>query len=146
MSGNKCSDVMTKKLACCTPSDTVHAAAQSMKAQDVGALPVVDSHEKKRLIGIVTDRDLVLKVVAAGLDPAKTKVDDVMSRKVVVCKSEDDWQTAVDAMAKHKLRRIPVVDDQGCIAGIIAQADVATRIEKPEVTANVVEEISRAAA
>jgi len=64
----------------------------------------------------------------------------------VVCKSEDDWQTAVDAMAKHKLRRIPVVDDQGCIAGIIAQADVATRIEKPEVTANVVEEISRAAA
>jgi len=145
MLGKKCSDVMTTDLTCCTPGDTVHVVAQSMKAQDVGAVPVIDSHEKKRLVGIVTDRDLALKVVAQALDSKKTTAEDVMSRKLVVCKTGDDWQMALDAMAKHQLRRIPVVDDQGRIMGIIAQADVATRIEKAEATAKVVEEISRAA-
>jgi len=127
------------------PSDTVHVVAQSMKEQDVGAMPVIDSHEKKRVIGIVTDRDLVLKVLAKGLDPRKTAVENVMSRDMVVCKTDDSWQIALDAMAKHQLRRIPVVDQQGKIAGIIAQADVATRLEQPEATAKMVEEISRAA-
>ena len=145
MRGNKCSDVMTSDLTCCTPSDTVHVVAQSMKSQDVGAMPVIDSHQRKRLIGIVTDRDLVLKVVAEDLNPRKTKVEDVMSRNIVSCKTSDSWQIALDAMAKHQLRRIPVVDDAGRLAGIIAQADVATRIEQPEATAKVVEEISRAA-
>ena len=145
MHGKKCSDLMTRDVTCCVPKDAVHVVAQSMKAQDIGAMPVIDSHEKKKLIGIVTDRDLALKVVAEGLDSRKTTVEDVMSRKMVVCKAEDDWQLALDAMAKHQLRRIPVVDDQGRIAGIIAQADVATRIEEPEATARVVEEISRGA-
>jgi len=116
-----------------------------MKSEDVGAMPVIDSHEKKRVIGIVTDRDLVLKVVAEDLNPRKTKVEQVMSRNIVTCKTGDSWQIALDAMAKHQLRRIPVVDEQGRLAGIIAQADVATRIEQPEATAKVVEEISRAA-
>ena len=116
-----------------------------MKTQDVGAIPVIDSHEKKQVVGIVTDRDLALKVVAAGLDSRKTTVEDVMSRKMVMCKSDDDWQVALDAMAQHQLRRIPVVDKHGRIAGIIAQADVAIRIEEPEATAKVVEGISRAA-
>ena len=145
MQGKKCSDVMTADVSCCTPSDTVHIAARSMKAKNVGAMPVIDSHEKKQIVGIVTDRDLALKVVAEGLDSRKTTIDSVMSRKVVVCRISDDWQVALDAMARHRLRRIPVVDDQGRIAGIIAQADVATRIEQPAVTAKVVEEISRAA-
>jgi len=83
--------------------------------------------------------------VAEGRDPRKTTIDDVMSRKMIVCEVDDDWQTALDAMAKHQLRRIPVVDDRGRIMGIIAQADVATRIEEPAMTAKVVERISRAA-
>ena len=145
MHGKKCSDVMTSDLTCCTPGDTVHVVALSMKSHDVGAMPVIDSHEKKHLIGIVTDRDLALKVVAEGLDPRKTKVEDIMSRKMVVCKTDDDWQIALDAMAKYQLRRIPLIDGLGRLAGIIAQADVATRIEKPEATAKVVEEISRGA-
>ena len=145
MLGNKCSDVMTSDLTCCLPDDTVHVVAQSMKAQDVGAMPVIDSHDKKRLIGIVTDRDLALKVVAENRDARKTRVEDVMSRKMVACKTDDSWQMALDAMAKHQLRRIPVVEHEGRLAGIIAQADVATRIEQPAATAKVVEEISRAA-
>jgi len=145
MSGKKCTDVMTKEVVCCTPGDTANLAAQFMQAEDVGAMPVIDSHEKRRLVGIVTDRDLALKVVAAGLVPGKTTVEDVMSRNIVVCQIGDDWQIALDAMAKHQLRRIPVVDDRGLIMGIIAQADVATRIEEPARTAKVVERISRAA-
>jgi CBS domain-containing protein len=143
MHGKKCSDVMTRDLTCCTPGDSVHMVAQSMKAHDIGAMPVIDSHEKKQLIGIVTDRDLALKVVAEALDSRNTTVEDIMSRKMVMCKTDDDWQVALDAMARHQLRRIPLVDDQGRIVGIIAQADVATRIEEPEATAKVVEQISR---
>ena len=67
-----------------------------------------------------------------------------MSRNMVACKTDDSWQMALDAMAKHQLRRIPVLDHEGRLAGIIAQADVATRIEQPEATAKVVGEISRA--
>jgi CBS domain-containing protein len=145
MHGKKCSDLMTRDVACCTPDDTVDVVAQSMKAQDVGAMPVIDNREKRKLIGIVTDRDLALKVVAGGMDSRKTTVEGVMSGKLVTCKIDDGWQIALDRMAKHQLRRIPVVDDQGRIAGIIAQADVATRIEEPETTAKVVEGISRAA-
>ena len=145
MLGKKCSDVMTRHLTCCTPGDTVHVAAQSMKAQSVGAMPVIDSHEHKHVVGIVTDRDLAMKVVAEALDSRKTKVEDVMSRKLVTCKIDDYWQVALDAMAKHQVRRIPVVDAQGRIEGIISQADVAIRIEEPKATAKVVEEISRAA-
>jgi CBS domain-containing protein len=145
MLGNKCSDVMTSDLTCCLPDDTVHVVAQSMKSEDVGAMPVIDSHDKKRLIGIVTDRDLALKVVAENRDARKTRVEDVMSRNMVACKTDDSWQMALDAMAKHQLRRIPVVDHEGRLAGIIAQADVATRIEQPAATATVVDEISRAA-
>ena len=112
MRGNKCSDVMTSDLTCCLPDDSVHVVAQSMKAQDVGAMPVIDSHDKKRLIGIVTDRDLALKVVAENRDAGKTKVEDVMSRNMVACKTGDSWQIALDSMAKHQLRRIPVVDQR----------------------------------
>jgi CBS domain-containing protein len=145
MNGKTCRDVMTSNLTCCTSKDTVHVVAQSMKAQDVGAMPVVETHEDRLLVGIVTDRDLALKVVAEGRDPRKTKVEDVMSSKMVVCKVDEDWQIALDAMTMHQLRRMPVVDNQGRIVGIIAQADVATRIERPEITGKVVEGISRAA-
>ena len=145
MHGKKCSEVMTTKPTCCTSGDAVQVVAQSMKSQNVGAMPVIDSHENKHVIGIVTDRDLALHVVAGALDARKTPVADVMSRKVVVCMVDDDWQVALDAMAKHQLRRIPVVDEHGRIAGIIAQADVAIRMEEPQATAKVVEEISRAA-
>lgn len=113
MPGKKCSDVMTKDVTCCLQKDTVNLAAQSMKAQDVGAVPVVDGHETKKLVGIVTDRDLALKVVAEGLDPVKTRIEEVMARNLVMCRLQDDLQLALDAMSQRQLRRIPVVDDQG---------------------------------
>ncbi len=72
MHGRTCSDLMTRDLTCCVPKDMVQGVAQSMKAKDIGSMPVIDSQEKKKLMGIVTDRDLALKVVAEGLDSRKT--------------------------------------------------------------------------
>jgi CBS domain-containing protein len=143
MHGKECSDVMTKDLTCCLAKDTVNLAAQSMKAQDIGSVPVIDSHDTKKLVGIVTDRDLALKVVAEGLDPRQTRIEQVMARNLVMCRLHDDLQLALDAMSQRQLRRIPVVDDQGRLVGIIAQADVATRLEEPEATSRVVKQISR---
>jgi CBS domain-containing protein len=141
MQGKKCSDVMTKDLTCCLADDTVDSAAQSMNQQDIGALPVVDSQKTKKLVGIVTDRDLALKVVAEGLDPRQTRVESVMARNVVTCNLQDDLQRALDAMSQSQLRRIPVVDS-GRLAGIISQADVAIQLEQPE-AGKVLRQVSR---
>lgn len=136
-------EVMTKDPTCCLPTDPVSKVAELMKKENVGSIPVIESVQTRRLIGIVTDRDLALSVVAQGRDPKSTKVADVMTQNVVTCLIDDNVQTALDAMADYRLRRIPVVDDDNQIVGIIAQADVATRVDQPEETAEVVKEISQ---
>jgi CBS domain-containing protein len=115
-----------------------------MKSENVGAIPVVENEQTRKLIGIVTDRDLALKIVAEGLDATSTLVGVAMTHKVVTCLAEDDLQKALDAMAEHQLRRIPIVDVNSQVVGIIAQADVATRFDQPEKTAEMVKEISQA--
>jgi CBS domain-containing protein len=98
------------------------------------------------LLGIVTDRDLVLKVLAEGSDPRSTQIDGVMTTDVVACNPEDACDKALDLMEQHQVRRIPIVDKDNRLVGIISQADIATRLDEPAKTAEVVEEISRAAA
>jgi len=124
-------------------NDTVLKAAELMKSENVGSIPVIENEQTQKLIGIVTDRDLTLKIVAEGRDPKSMKVDAVMTHKVVTCRAEDDLQKALDAMAEHQLRRIPIVDANHRVVGIIAQADVATRVDQPEKTAEMVKEISQ---
>jgi CBS domain-containing protein len=137
-----CSDLMTTNPVCAQAEDTVVSVAQLMKEQDVGPIPIVDDVTTKRLQGIVTDRDLAMKVVAEGRDPNNTRVREVMTSDVVTVRQDDDIQTALDAMSQHQLRRILVVDDKENLVGIIAQADIATRMNKPEQTGEVVKEIS----
>ena len=139
----KCSEIMTKDPVCCLPSDTVNKAAQLMKTENVGPIPVVADQDSKRLIGIVTDRDLALKVVAEAKDAKSTMVDDVMTTGVVACRADDNLQNALKAMEEHQVRRIPIIDDNDRVIGIIAQADIATRINQPKKTAEVVEGISK---
>jgi CBS domain-containing protein len=139
----KCNEVMTKKLVCCLPDDMVIKAAELMKSENIGPILVIENEQTQKLVGIVTDRDLALKVVAEGRDAKSTKVEAVMTRQLVTCHAEDDVQKALDAMAEHQLRRIPVVDNDNKVLGIIAQADVATRVNQPEETAAMVKEISR---
>jgi len=133
---------MTRDPACVLPHDTVADVARLMKDKDIGPVPIVRERDSKELLGIVTDRDLAIKVVAEGLDPTTTRVSDVMTTNVVTCREDDDIDTALQAMSKNQLRRIPVVDDGNMLVGIIAQADVATRMNEPEKTGEVVKEIS----
>ncbi len=139
----KCSDVMTENLVYCMPDEPVSKAAQLMKKEDIGPVLVVNNGRDKMLVGIVTDRDLALKVVAEGRDPRDTKVEEVMSKKLVTCRADDDVEQAMSAMAQYQLRRIPVVADGMKLVGIISQADVATRVGEPERTGEVVKEISQ---
>jgi CBS domain-containing protein len=142
----KCNEVMTKNPVCCLPNDLVAKVAQLMKSENIGSVPVIENEQTQKLVGIVTDRDLVLKIVAKEHDAKSTKVETVMTRQVVTCRAEDDLQQALDAMAEHQLRRIPIVDNNNKIVGIIAQADVATRVNQPEKTATMVKGISQAKA
>lgn len=116
-----------------------------MKTEDVGSAPVCEGRDSRKLVGIVTDRDLAIQVVAAGKDPNNVKVRDVMTRDPITCRADDDLQSAIDAMERRQIRRIPVVDESGQLVGIIAQADVATRSDEPAKTAELVEEVSQPA-
>lgn len=138
-----CREVMTENPVCCTAGDTADRIAKLMRSEDIGSVPIVDSSAGRRLVGIVTDRDLAIQVVAEGRDPARIRAEEVMTRNPITCRPEDDLAGALDAMERQQVRRIPVVARDGKLVGIIAQADVATRAGEPEKTAEVVEEISR---
>src|SRR2546423_12900478 len=130
----QCSEVMTKDPSCSLPTDSVFAAAQLMKSEDVGPIPVVSDKQTGKLEGIVTDRDLALKVVADGRDPKTTKISEVMTTDVVTCRPDDDAGKALQLMEEHQVRRIPIVDENKSLVGIIAQADVATRMGRGQKT------------
>ena len=139
-----CQEVMTNNPFCCLPGDMVSEAAQLMRSENVGSLPVIENAQTRKLVGMLTDRDLAMRIVAEGVDAKSTKVELVMTRAVVTCLAGDDFQKATDAMVEHQLRRIPVVDNDNKLVGIIAQADMATRVDQPERTAQVLKEISQA--
>ena len=138
----KCTDVMTKDVVTCTPENTIAEVARLMKTEDIGPVLIVDNEQSKTLVGIVTDRDIVVKAIAEGKDVKTTRVGDVMSKKLVTCRADDDVDVAMKAMAQFQLRRIPVVGENMKLLGIISQADVATRVDAPEKTGEVVKEIS----
>lgn len=138
-----CEDVMTPKPVCCLPTDNLMMVAQLLKSENIGSLPVIENNETQKLIGIITDRDLALRIIGEGRDAKSTRVEAVMTRKVVTCRADDDVQRALDAMSDHQLRRIIVVDSVNKVLGIISQADVATRVDQSEKTAEMVKEISQ---
>ena len=135
----KCREVMTKDPASCSASETVTKVAGLMKQHDVGSVPVVESD---RLVGIVTDRDIVLKIVAGGRNPEQATVKEAMTPNPVSCKEDDDLEYALRVMKERQVRRMPIVDGRGRLTGIIAQADVATRVHKDAKTGELVEAIS----
>jgi CBS domain-containing protein len=136
-----CRDIMTPDPSCCLPSDSVAIAAQIMRRNDVGPVLVVSDHHENRLVGIVTDRDLALKVIADGRDPHTTRVDEVMSTNPVSCRPDDSTARALELMAENQVRRVPIVDENDRLVGIVAQADVARNEDEQEV-GRMVEQIS----
>jgi CBS domain-containing protein len=138
----KCKKVMTKDPVCCLPNDFVVSVAKLMKRENIGSVPVIDNVQTRNLIGIITDRDLAISVVAESRNAKTTKVVEVMKQKVVSCFVDDSLQKAMDAMSENQIRRIPIVDKDNKIQGILSQADVATRGKQPKKTAEMVMEIS----
>jgi CBS domain-containing protein len=137
----KIADVMTQRPRAVTAQMTVREAARLMDEEDVGSLPVVD--EGDRLIGIVTDRDVAVRVVGRGLDSDTTVIGDVASRDVVALTPDDDLDDALRLMAREQVRRVPIVVRENQLVGMLAQADVA-HVGKEKTTGEVVEAISRA--
>lgn len=135
-------DLMTENPVSILPHISVATAATIMLDRDIGLLPVVESVESKKLIGVVTDRDLAIKIAAEGLDPHSTRTDDIMTRNPGTCSPDDGIAAVVKVMEERQVRRVPVVDNTGRLVGIVAQADVALRSAEPETTAEVVERIS----
>ena len=131
-------DLMTSNPTTCEPSATVADVAKVMAQEDVGPVPIV---EGERLVGLVTDRDIVVRVVAEGKDPSTTTIRDVASSDLTTVTPDTDLQEALDLMSASQVRRLPVVEN-GTLVGIVAQADVA-RAADEERTGEVVQDISR---
>jgi len=138
-----CAEVMTPSPTCCNPDHTAVEAAELMQREDVGLVPIVGNQGK--LIGVITDRDIVLKVVAAGRDPRGTAVSEIMTTDPVACLPQESIETVMELMASRQVRRMPIVDSHGAIIGIVSQADLATRLSSPEETGQVVQAISEPA-
>jgi CBS domain-containing protein len=137
--GTKVREVMTDRPRCVSPDTSVSEAARLMESEDVGSLPILDGDQ---LAGMVTDRDIVIRAVAKEKDPKGMPVREVATREVVTIGADEDLSEALKLMASHQVRRIPVVDDDNRLVGVIAQADVALEA-KEKAVGEVVEEISR---
>ena len=120
----KVHEVMTKNPACCCPSSSVVRAAATMQQLDIGALPVVLDPSTPRLVGMVTDRDLCLHVVAGGRDPADIWISECMTADPICCAVGDDVRYALELMEEHQVRRLPVVNAKREVEGILSLSDL----------------------
>jgi CBS domain-containing protein len=140
----KIREIMTPDPVCCIPEDSAQKVAAMLRDQDIGSMPVVLDQSSRKLVGVITDRDLCCKLVAEGLDPATTKIDRVFSLQPVSCRDGENVTACEQLMQEHQIRRIPVVDGEGRCIGIVSQADLALH-EKPEKVSKTVAEISKPA-
>lgn len=121
----KLEDVCIFEVACCTPEISLTEAARLMRQRHSGDLIVVDNADENREpVGVITDRDIVIEGVAQGKNPDQTKVRDIMSKRVVVASAAEDLSAAIDRMRAHGVRRIPVLDDEQRVIGVVALDDV----------------------
>jgi CBS domain-containing protein len=132
-------DLMTSNPSTIEPDKTVADAAKLMRDEDAGLIPIV---EGKKLAGTITDRDIAIRVVAEGKDQQSTTVRDVMTSRLVTVDPDQDLDEALRLMAKHQVRRLPVVEEDGKLVGIVAQADIAKHTSD-EQTGEVVQQISQ---
>ena len=133
-------DVMTPDPACCTPGTTLDEVAKLMAHNDCGEIPIVDPTD--RIVGVVTDRDIVTRVVAEGKNPAAYTAETCMSGHVVTVRADAKLDDVVATMEEHQIRRVPVVDERESCIGIISQADVSREASRRE-TGDLVREVSR---
>ena len=134
-------EIMTPDPACCTPDTTLQRVAEMMVENDCGEIPVVESAAGKRPVGVITDRDIVCRTVAKGLNPLTLTASDGMTTPCVTVTPETSLDECCRVLEEKQIRRVPVVDASGSCCGIVALADVARHARKRE-TAEVVREVS----
>ena len=135
-------DIMTENPACCTPDTPLQEVASLMVEHDCGCIPVVDSQASRKPVGVITDRDITCRTVAAGKNPLEMTAGDCMTNSAETVTPETSVEECCDVMEQNQLRRILVVDESGACCGIVAQADIA-KYAPAEETAEVVKDISQ---
>ena len=123
----KLADIMTRDVTVVSPNDTVQRAAQIMDELNVGALPVCDG---RRILGMVTDRDLTVRITAQGKSPDQTRVEEAMSTNVRWCFEDEDVESVIEKMGDTQIRRLPVVDRDKNLVGIVSLGDIATKSDE----------------
>lgn len=138
----KAQDIMTRNPACVTPNATVREAAQVMLREEVGIVPVVSDDGDRQLVGVVTDRDIVVRAIADGKD-GDARVRDIMSdTNLRTCRQNEDVDSIMKLMRAEKVRRVPIVDERGGLLGIVSQADVVLKAHDDDTAERTIEEIS----
>ena len=132
-------DVMTARPRCAAPDTPLSQVAELMETEDIGAIPILD---RDRLVGMITDRDIVVRAVAKEKDPRGMPSREISSGELVTVGPDQDLSNALHLMAQHQVRRLPVVEEDGTLVGIVAQADVAKHASD-EQTGDLVEDISK---
>lgn len=138
----KVKDIMHKDPVCCTSDDTLQSVARMMIDCDCGAIPVVENQQAKKLVGMITDRDIVCRAVAQGKSPEGTKVSECLSDPAVSVTPETTMKACVEMLEKNQIRRMPVVDEQGVCCGVVTQAQIARNASTRQ-TAQLLRDVSR---
>jgi CBS domain-containing protein len=137
----KIEEIMAENPVTCMPDTSIRQAAQWMVEGDCGALPVVDSDNKP--VGVITDRDITCRIVAQGKDPYAMHVEDAMTHSTATVFKDTTVEDCMELMEENQVRRMVVLDDDGTVCGMVAQADLARHL-KPEEAAELVREVSSA--
>ena len=132
-------DIMSRDVEVIHPDSVIQEAANKMKALDVGSLPVCDN---RRLLGVVTDRDITVRAVAAGSDPKTTRVSEAMTPELIYCFEDEPLREAAKLMERHQIRRLPILSREKYLVGIVSLGDLATQTDNEKLSGTVLEEIS----
>lgn len=138
----KVSEIMTRDPATCTADTPLAEVARLMVDCNCGEIPIVESKESGKIVGVVTDRDIVCRTIAKDINPLEKTAGDVMSKSPYSVHPDDDLQECIDIMEEHQVRRVPVVEDDGRCCGIVSQADLARTGSEHEI-AEVLQEVSQ---
>ena len=138
----KIREVMSRDPVCCVLSDSAQTVGKILCDRNIGSMPVVVDHQSRKIVGMITDRDLCCSVIAQGMNPKTTQIGKLIVSAPVTCRDGENIETCERLMQEHQIRRIPIVDAQERVIGIVAQADLALK-DTPERVSKTVAEISK---
>ena len=138
----KIREIMSRDPACCVLSDSTQTVAKILCDRNIGSMPVLADQQSRKLVGMITDRDLCCSVIAQGLDPKTTQIEKLISFPPMSCRDGENIETCERLMQEHQVRRVPIVDAEDRVIGIVSQADLALH-DKAERVSKTVAEISK---